>query len=71
MKQREVLEFDLKAGLFIEFDNGDKGIVEVDAHNRYVLLSSMNGIDWRQHSIPTKSRHVMACLIYVYPSEEL
>jgi uncharacterized protein YkvS len=71
MKQREVLEFDLKHGLTIEFDNGDRGVVEVDGNNRYVLQTTLDGVKWRQHGISTKSRRVMACLIYVYPSEEL
>ncbi len=40
MKQREILEFDLKPGLAIEFDNGDRGVVEVDGNNRYVLQTA-------------------------------
>ncbi len=44
MKQREIPEFDLKPGLAIEFDNGDRGVVEVDGNNRYVLQTTLDGV---------------------------
>lgn len=71
MKQRDVTEMDIRDGLTISFDNGDKGRVEKDWGGKYVLEASSDGINWRLHAIPIKSRHVMASLIYVYPSEEL
>jgi hypothetical protein len=71
VKQRDVTASDIKPGLAIEFDNGDKGWVEKDWHEKYALEVSSDGINWGRHGIPLKSRHVMACLIYVYPSEEL
>jgi uncharacterized protein YkvS len=55
MKQREILEFDLKPGLAIEFDNGDRGVVEVDGNNRYVLQTTLDGVKWRQHGISARN----------------
>lgn len=71
MRQRDVTEVDIEPGLVIEFDNGNKGFVETNWTGRYALTVSADGVNWTVHGIPTKSRHVMACLIYVYPSEEL
>lgn len=71
MNQRNVTEADITPGLVVEFDNGDHGWVQEDGDGKYVLGVSQDCINWTRHGIPVKSKHVMACLIYVYPSEEL
>jgi hypothetical protein len=71
VKQREVTELDVKSGLAIQFDNGDRGRIEKNGEGKYTLLTTRDGVKWWTHAIPIKSRHVMASLIYVYPSEEL
>lgn len=71
MKQREVTELDVQSGLVVEFDNGDIGNVSVGNSGEYLLEVHTSPVGWRPHGILTKSKNVMANLIYVYPSEEL
>ena len=53
-------------GATVKMNNGDVLTIK-SVINGWQLLDQHG----RRHSIPTKSAHVVACLVYNYPSEEL
>ena len=52
-------------GCEIQMDNGD--LVTLKA----VMGGWQMFVNGRPHSVPTDSAHVVECLVYVYPSEDL
>lgn len=53
-------------GMQVIMDNGD--IVTLKAVMQGWQLFTQDG---KPHSIPTNSAHVIECLVYVYPSEDI
>lgn len=70
VRQHDLTDRWIEPGLFISFDNGDVGVVEPDGVGMQLLVSS-DGETWYKHGHTTRSQHVMGCIIYTYPSDEL
>jgi len=68
--QHDLTDWEIEPGLSISFDNGDVGLVESDGVGMQLLVSS-DGETWYKHCHTTRSQHVMRCIIYTYPSDEL
>lgn len=68
--QHDLTDWEIEPGLSISFDNGDVGLVESDGVDMQLLVSS-DGETWYKHCHTTRSQHVMRCIIYTYPSDEL
>ncbi len=70
IRQHDLTDWEIEPGLSISFDNGDVGLVESDGVGMQLLVSS-DGETWYKHCHTTRSQHVMRCIIYTYPSDEL
>ncbi len=70
IRQHDLTDRWIEPGLSISFDNGDVGLVESDGVGMQLLVSS-DGETWYKHCHTTRSQHVMRCIIYTYPSDEL
>lgn len=68
--QHDLTDWEIEPGLSISFDNGDVGLVESDGVGMQLLVSS-DGETWYKHGHTTRSQHVMGCIIYTYPGDEL
>ena len=68
IKQKDFMSFDVKDGTVVLMDNGDVATINKSGTAWYIYINQPGGTRFLHET--AKSKHVITCLVYVYPDTD-